>query len=190
MNEIVQKSFDLAISRHKGQLYGINLPYSFHIYETYNIATEYTNDKHVLSATILHDIIEDTSTTYEELYDGFGEYITNLVFYVSDPIGLNRRERKDLLYYKFQNLLNDNNFSDEFKRQVALIKCCDRYVNMLQSYAVSDFNKMDMYMREYSEFKFNFINELSSEHLSLYNRLKNLASNVNERLNSNSEVRF
>lgn len=51
-----------------------------------------------LCAAVLHDVIEDTSVTIEELKENFGEEVANLVYYcssISPPgRGINRKTRK------------------------------------------------------------------------------------------------
>lgn len=54
------------------------------------------NDVAVLAAAILHDTIEDTNTTEEELRAAFGDEITNIVLEVTDDKSLPKAERKRL----------------------------------------------------------------------------------------------
>ena len=53
-------------------------------------------DPNVIAAAFLHDTIEDTRTTRQELLDAFGEDITNLVCEVTDDKSLPKAERKRL----------------------------------------------------------------------------------------------
>ena len=52
------------------------------------------DDLAVLSAAILHDTIEDTDTSREELVSEFGEKIASIVMEVSDDKSLSKAERK------------------------------------------------------------------------------------------------
>ena len=54
------------------------------------------SDTNVLCAALLHDTIEDTTTTAEELQQEFGAEITNLVLEVTDDKSLDKSERKRL----------------------------------------------------------------------------------------------
>jgi guanosine-3',5'-bis(diphosphate) 3'-pyrophosphohydrolase len=54
------------------------------------------SDASVLSAAILHDTIEDTDTSYEELETVFGTEIAGMVLEVSDDKNLSRADRKQL----------------------------------------------------------------------------------------------
>src|SRR5205814_343912 len=53
-------------------------------------------DYEVLSAALLHDTVEDTATTHEELLDAFGSRIARIVAEVTDDQDLPKHERKRL----------------------------------------------------------------------------------------------
>lgn len=52
------------------------------------------DDPKVICAALLHDTIEDTETTAEELREHFGKAITNIVLEVTDDKSLPKAERK------------------------------------------------------------------------------------------------
>ena len=54
------------------------------------------HDRDVLVAAVLHDVIEDTETTTEEIAARFGENIAHLVQEVTDDKTLNKEQRKRL----------------------------------------------------------------------------------------------
>lgn len=51
-------------------------------------------DADVLAASMLHDILEDTDTTYETLVAEFGKTIADLVNEVTDPKGLTKEQQR------------------------------------------------------------------------------------------------
>ncbi len=53
-------------------------------------------DVEVLCAALLHDTVEDTATTHEELSDAFGSRIARIVAEVTDDKSLSKDERKRL----------------------------------------------------------------------------------------------
>ena len=53
-------------------------------------------DVEVLCAALLHDTVEDTATTHEELVDAFGSRIARIVAEVTDDKSLSKDERKRL----------------------------------------------------------------------------------------------
>ncbi len=52
------------------------------------------DDRDTLCAALLHDTLEDTETSYEELVEGFGTQVASLVQEVTDEKGLKKAERK------------------------------------------------------------------------------------------------
>ena len=64
------------------------IPAIFHSLEAGSIAASMTDNPEVLSAVVLHDVIEDTDTTETELRREFGDRITELVLSDSE----NKRE--------------------------------------------------------------------------------------------------
>ena len=72
-------------------------PYINHPIALANIlAQRWVIDENVLCAAILHDTLEDTETTTEELKKHFGEKITSIVLEVSDDKSLDKEVRKQL----------------------------------------------------------------------------------------------
>lgn len=54
------------------------------------------DDTNVLVAALLHDVVEDTDTTYDEIRDRFGDDVARIVAEVTDDKGLKKKERKEL----------------------------------------------------------------------------------------------
>lgn len=70
-------------------------PYINHPISLANIlAQRWVIDENVLCAAILHDTIEDTETTVDELQEHFGEKITSIVLEVTDDKSLEKSLRK------------------------------------------------------------------------------------------------
>ncbi len=84
MTDLVWKSKLFAMEKHKDQVDDEGFPYfDAHIQQVVNILMQVTNEGDVIAAAYLHDIIEDTNTTYEELCNEFDERIANLVMEVT-----------------------------------------------------------------------------------------------------------
>lgn|SRR3990167_6420562 len=76
----IQQAKEYSKEKHKGQLDPGGLPYFLHpdgVAEIINLILP--NDENLIAAAYLHDIIEDTETTYEELKEEFGEDVADLV---------------------------------------------------------------------------------------------------------------
>jgi myo-inositol-1(or 4)-monophosphatase len=56
-----------------------SIPYILHPMEAAAIAATVTQDEDVLCAVILHDVVEDTDHTLEEIRERFGDRVANLV---------------------------------------------------------------------------------------------------------------
>ena len=95
---IILKSLDFAREAHEGQLRKYTeISYIFHPINVGFILTTITDDDEIIAAGILHDVIEDTHATSDDLLNLFGERITGFVLDVTDvsrPADGNRKVRK------------------------------------------------------------------------------------------------
>lgn len=73
-------------------------PYVNHLIEVADLLAQHTGgqDMDLVIAGVLHDTIEDTKTTYEELKREFGENIADIVRECTDDKSLPKQERKRL----------------------------------------------------------------------------------------------
>ena len=71
-------------AHHNTERRGKGFPYIIHPMEAVEIVSTITTDQELLAAAALHDTIEDTDVTYEQLYEAFGERIAHLVHAESD----------------------------------------------------------------------------------------------------------
>jgi len=80
LSRLEDKALEFASIKHEGQLDDQGRPYFFaHIIQVYSLLKDVTDDEETLCAGILHDILEDTDTTYEELVHEFNKVIADLV---------------------------------------------------------------------------------------------------------------
>ena len=95
--DIKEKAKEFAINAHKGQVRksGKEKPMIIHPINVADILKEYNFDDNVISAGYLHDVIEDTKYTKEDLLKEFNEDIVSLVLGASEPDkSLSWEERK------------------------------------------------------------------------------------------------
>ncbi|MDW8303964.1 MAG: HD domain-containing protein [Acidobacteriota bacterium] len=88
-----------AAKKHAGQKRKDGFePYINHPLEVASILANIgeVTDEDILAAAILHDTLEDTETTEEEIKETFGEKVCNYVIEVSDDKTLKESERKRL----------------------------------------------------------------------------------------------
>lgn len=77
---LVDKALLFASERHKGQQDDQGRPYFFaHVVQVYGILIDVSDDTEVLCAGLLHDILEDTETSFEELRELFTPNIAEIV---------------------------------------------------------------------------------------------------------------
>lgn len=80
LNEGLAKAYRYSFSAHKGHFRkGTKIPYFTHIITTMNYCMELTDDIEILQAAILHDTVEDTQVTFDDLRRKFGGRVTRIV---------------------------------------------------------------------------------------------------------------
>ena len=77
--DFIRSAFDYAESKHKGQLRKSGEPYIVHPRDVAITLAEYQVDPYTIAAGLLHDILEDTDTTYDEIKELFGEEVADIV---------------------------------------------------------------------------------------------------------------
>jgi len=84
MKDLEKKAYLFAYKKHGTMPDDCNKKYfNTHILQVVSILKQVTNDENIIAAAYLHDTIEDTHTTKEELLKEFGEDITRLVMEVT-----------------------------------------------------------------------------------------------------------
>lgn len=79
--ELVDKAINYAVLYHKNtRRKGKNIPYVVHPLEAMSIVATITEDNELLAAACLHDLIEDTDVTYEDIKKEFGKRIADIVY--------------------------------------------------------------------------------------------------------------
>ena len=80
MGKLLDKAITFATSVHEGQLRkGTNIPYILHPLEAASIVGTMTTDDEIIAAAVLHDVVEDTDTTIEQVHELFGKRVAKLV---------------------------------------------------------------------------------------------------------------
>lgn len=85
--ELLDRAIIYAVNAHAGtERRGKGFPYVVHAMEAMAIVATMTSDQELLAAAALHDVLEDTDITAEELEKEFGPRITAIVVAESDTI--------------------------------------------------------------------------------------------------------
>lgn len=84
-SNLLDRAICLAVKAHANtERNGKGFPYIVHPLEAVAIVSTITNDQEILAAAVLHDTIEDTDVTYEQLEREFGKRVADLVAHESD----------------------------------------------------------------------------------------------------------
>jgi (p)ppGpp synthase/HD superfamily hydrolase len=100
MNDLERRAINFAKDAHADQTRKYTgEPYFVHLEEVAQIVKSVGGTAEMVSAAYLHDTVEDTETTIEEIREQFGPMVAELVGWLTDvskPSDGNRRTRKDL----------------------------------------------------------------------------------------------
>lgn len=106
------------MQRRKGYL---KIPYINHPIKVTNVLIACgVTDVDLLTAAILHDTLEDTDTSFDEIKVKFGGNVAQIVLEVTDDMSLPEKVRKELQVTKAPSLSN----------HAQLIKIADKICNM------------------------------------------------------------
>ncbi|MDY6268545.1 MAG: HD domain-containing protein, partial [Selenomonadaceae bacterium] len=123
---LIQRAYELALSAHKGQKRVSGEEYIIHPLHVAEILTELHIDDVTVAASLLHDVVEDTIYTTEQLEQMFGKEVALLVDGVTklSRIKYKSREEQQLETYRKMFLAMAKDI------RVIMIKLADRLHNM------------------------------------------------------------
>jgi GTP pyrophosphokinase len=125
-NKTIRKAFDIALDAHKDQRRKTGEPYIYHPIEVAKIvANEIGLGTTSIACALLHDIIEDSDYTYEDLKKIFGKKIADIVNGLT-KISVMNHQNISVQSENYRKLLLT--LSEDFR--VILIKIADRLHNM------------------------------------------------------------
>ncbi|MBA5245929.1 bifunctional (p)ppGpp synthetase/guanosine-3',5'-bis(diphosphate) 3'-pyrophosphohydrolase [Marnyiella aurantia] len=125
-NKLIRKAFDIALDAHKDQRRKSGEPYIYHPIEVAKIvANEIGLGATSIACALLHDVIEDSEYTHEDLEKLFGEKIAKIVNGLT-KISIMNHQNISIQSENYRKLLLT--LSEDFR--VILIKIADRLHNM------------------------------------------------------------
>lgn len=131
---MVTKAFYFGKKKHEGQTRVSGEPYYTHPTEVAGILADMRMDDVTIVTAILHDTVEDTSATYEEIKKEFGEEVASLVNGVSKLTKIESQTFEGKQAENFRKLLLA--MSEDIR--VLLVKLADRLHNMRTLYHFKD----------------------------------------------------
>ena len=93
--EIIDKAFQLAKRQHDGQKRSSGEPYIIHPVAVAKIVLDYGMDYQSVAAAMLHDTVEDTDITLEEVTREFGSDIAHLVDGLTKLVDIHFENREE-----------------------------------------------------------------------------------------------
>ncbi len=133
--ETVRRAFALAQERHRSQVRSSGEPYILHPIEVAQILSAYRLDAATVSATLLHDTVEDTATSLDEIEELFGSEVKMLVDGVTKLTAISARQGRDSPTPRSKQMVKAENLRKIFLAmakdlRVILIKLGDRLHNL------------------------------------------------------------
>ena len=124
---IVDQAIIFASKAHFGQKRkGKEVPYIVHPLEAMAIVASVTSEPELIAAAVLHDVIEDTKYTYEDLRAKFGKRVADLVEAESDEEVEDKDHAKSWKERKIEGIEKLKNAS----RDVQIIALGDKLANI------------------------------------------------------------
>ena len=80
MENVLNRAIVFATEAHEGQYRkGTQIPYILHPMEAAAIVGTMTTDEEIIAGAVLHDVVEDTDTTIDDVQEMFGDRVAYLV---------------------------------------------------------------------------------------------------------------
>ncbi len=124
--ELINKAYIVASMAHRGQIRKSQEPYFNHPLHVAYLITRLNLDEASVCCGLLHDTVEDTDTTLEDIKNGFGEEIAGLVDGMTKLNQIEYSSKEDQQAENFRKLV----VATSKDIRVILIKLADRYHNM------------------------------------------------------------
>jgi len=127
-----------AEKAHGAQMYG-DKPYVFHLDQVASLLEPYGDDAQIVG--YLHDTVEDTSVSVEDVAQSFGQLVADCVELVSDAPGPDRKSRKAKTYARLAKVRG--------KKELALVvKAADRLANVRMCIKENNRQLLAVYQQE------------------------------------------
>ncbi|RMD57965.1 MAG: bifunctional (p)ppGpp synthetase/guanosine-3',5'-bis(diphosphate) 3'-pyrophosphohydrolase, partial [Nitrospirae bacterium] len=124
--ELIRKAYNYAEEAHSNQMRKEGSPYITHLIEVAKILAKMHMDPTTIIAGLLHDTIEDTNITYDDIKYVFGEEVAKLVDSLTKVSKLKFKDRQQHQAENFKKMF----LSTAHDVRVIIIKFADRLHNM------------------------------------------------------------
>jgi len=127
---MVFRAIKFVAEAHQGHYRkGTNIPYISHLMNVMKILCEIGCDKEIIAAGILHDVVEDTSVTIEQVERIFGKRVATIVLGASEPDhDRNGKDEKTSWSLRKQHTIEF--ITREATLEQLLVSCADKLDNI------------------------------------------------------------
>lgn len=137
--EIVKRAYDYADELHKDQMRQSGEPYISHLLNVAYILAEMHADRDTICAGLLHDTLEDTNITKEDIAHDFNQNVANLVDGVTKLSKMNFSSKQDQNYANTRKIITG--ITEDVR--IIIIKLADRLHNMRTLQFKSEFKQKE-----------------------------------------------
>jgi GTP diphosphokinase / guanosine-3',5'-bis(diphosphate) 3'-diphosphatase len=123
---LIRKAWEFCVQNHQGQTRASGEPYIVHPLEVAEVLAEMKLDATAIAAGLLHDAVEDTPATNQEIEAGFGDQVAHIVDGVTKIDKIQFANREDRQAENVRKML----LAMVTDVRVVLIKLADRLHNM------------------------------------------------------------
>jgi guanosine-3',5'-bis(diphosphate) 3'-pyrophosphohydrolase len=123
---LIRKAWEFCVKHHEGQMRASGEPYIIHPLEVAEVLAEMKMDATSIAAGLLHDSVEDTPATNEEIGEEFGDQVAHIVEGVTKIDKIQFANREDRQAENVRKML----LAMVSDVRVVLIKLADRLHNM------------------------------------------------------------
>lgn len=140
---VIADAFAFAVAWHGDQTRPTGDPYVWHLLETLEVLTEGAgvDDQDILVAAVLHDVVEDTPCTMEEVRERFGARVATLIKWLTRT---GPRDGEDRMAAKRRYLAG----FERAPQDAVLVKLADRFSNVQKLDALPNAERRRAYYRE------------------------------------------
>ena len=159
---MIDQAIRFAALAHQGMVRkGNKQPYIFHPLEVLNLVSMMTLDDEILCAAILHDTVEDTDVSIEDIRKEFGERVAAMVAYESEDKKGNVNKAATWKQRKQETINTISSLDDEGAKMV----CLADKVSNLRSFHLGLLDKGEEFWKVFNQ-------KDPKEHYWYYNELK------------------
>jgi GTP pyrophosphokinase len=123
---LIRKAWEFCVAHHEGQTRLSGEPYIVHPLEVAEVLAEMKLDATAIAAALLHDAVEDTPATSQEIAESFGDQVAHIVEGVTKIDKIQFANREDRQAENVRKML----LAMVSDVRVVLIKLADRLHNM------------------------------------------------------------